>query len=1015
MEKHPHPCRPLRTVTAALTTVLALPLISVAQPTNYQERPAIFKVTTDVVNPDLPAFTVTGPAFGNTINRTGKGAFEPATFRTRLTAQQDSPNRIYDDSGAGIYYFDLYQSGYLDGADVQVYRIVNGEVKLVREDVVAPGGTVIENWNYGNERKVIPADASSAQFKWADWSRPGSERWFAVFAVDTSGNVSEPSNTLRFDQRVATKGAKPAKNEENFRAKRGGDSEAPPAPTGFKGGYNNDGILEFSWNPVQADDLAGYYLARSDTPPDVKRGIFLELAGEASTPEAEIQSGDMVIVSRTLAEFTPEWMSNRVANLSREYRKFIPDNVPNDVLAQPTDERTWRLAKHDGNTPVENPGEYYFEITVEPGETQLIGKHGIPDISNTQQEYYPVPKDGAEYIMEVWMKADQPGRAPVVFTWDGDDRIGGFVGEHPIQVSDQWEKHTVRFTGKSSDDGHHAYFVLKTQGPGTYAFDNYRVYNSEADYLDYLPYQYENLKQSGMSSYRTHGPIKTGTATYSMRQYLGEAGQAEGVARGNTLAQALKMMKKAEVDPWLQIEYHMTPDEWLAFMEYMAAPFDPSKDSKTNKPYAALRYAQGQAAPWMDEFDTIYFELSNETWNGMFRPWVFSNMTDAATGENIPRGSVYAKFHDYVVGVLESSPYWKPEFDETFVQVLGGWATTLNRDTLTQGYTQEIATTTKTGEFITIAAYNGGWDEGEGPPQENPASYFNVLSQVNQTAIPRVIRLNEVTQVATDRLGREVKFGTYEAGPGYAMNGLNNARVTQEQRESQENVMKSKLAGVATLDSFLARAKYGSDIDNFFTFAEGDYWKSHAKKHRGGQPHASFLPLITFNQVGTGDMLFVETLSVPTADTKEARRRAAVENQPLAAAYATREGQRVTLFCINRQFPNYPIQGNDGVLPFGVELPFNQAESITLYRMTGAPTEHNIWEENVAIEPVAIDPAQLRSNGQFVVNPETGSTAAGMPPAEVYTYVFEGTNIGAEGVTFSQDQVRAQATTFSGE
>ena len=989
MLKQSYPDAALRCVTAAVTTVLALPLISVAQPTDYKQENAIFKVTTEVVNPEIQPFTVTGPAFGNTLVRNGKGGFEPATYRTRLRAQQDAPNRIYDNSGGGLDYYDSYQSGYLDGAEVRVYRVIDGRMKLVREDKVAPGGTVIEYWDY-KHNKVTPPGTTKAEFKWADWSRPGAERWFTVFAVDTSGNISEAATALRFKQRVAEKGARDQNKRENFRAKRNGDSDAPPAPTGFRGDYNEQGILEFSWDPVQADDLAGYYLARSDTPPNAKRGLYLELAGKAASPEAEIKKDDMIIVSRSLAEFTPEWMSHRVANLGKNVRDYIPENVPNDVLAQSSDERTWRLAKHEERTGVENPGEYYFEITLEPGETQLIGQHGIPDISTTTQEYYPVPKDGAEYIMEVWMKADQPGRAPVVFTWDGDDDVGGFIGKNPIQVSDQWEKYTVRFTGKSSDRGHHAYLVLKTQGPGTYAFDNFRVYNSEAEYLDYLPYQYENLKQSGMSAYRTHGPIKTQTQTYSMRQYLGEAGQAEGVATGNTLPQALRMMQKAEIDPWLQIEYHMSPEEWLGFMEYMAAPYDPAKDSPANKPWAALRFAQGRTTPWIEEFSQIYFELSNETWNGLFRPWTFDDMTDGETGTRYNRGEAYAKFHDYVADILRSSPYWKPEYEETFVHVLGGWATSLTRDSLTSGYTQEIANFSESAEFITIAAYNGGWDEGEGPPQENAASYFNVLNQVTQAAIPRIKRLAEITQIASDRLGREVKFGTYEAGPGYAMNGLNNARVTQEQRESQENVMKSKLAGVATLDSFLARAYYGSDIDNFFTFAEGDYWKSHAKKHRGGQPHASFLPLVMFNRLATGNMLKTETISVSSVDTAGAKRREAVDDGPLATVYALNDGDRVALICINRQVPNYPVPGQDGYTPFGVMLPFTQAEKITLYRMTGAPTDHNIYQENVKMEQKNISPETIMEGGRFAISPATGGDAKGMPPSEMFLYLFEG-------------------------
>ena len=78
---------------------------------------------------------------------------------------------------------------------------------------------------------------------------------------------------------------------------------------------------------------------------------------------------------------------------------------------------------------------------------------------------------------------------------------------------------------------------------------------------------------------RTHGPIKTQLTSYSMESFLGSAGNVGGVPKGNSLGQMLEMFQKSNIIPWLQIEYHMSPSEWLAFMEYMAAPFDPKTDS----------------------------------------------------------------------------------------------------------------------------------------------------------------------------------------------------------------------------------------------------------------------------------------------------------------------------------------------------------------------------------------------------------------------------------------------------
>jgi hypothetical protein len=144
---------------------VGIPAATAQHPTNFKPAPAVFSIKPEVLNEQVGPFTVTAPAFGNTLRRAGRGAFEPATFRQRLLVSQDSPDQVLDSRSAGIGYYDVYASGYLDGADVQVYRIVNGKVKLVREDIVAPGGSVIEAWKgIISDQKVIPADVTEAQY-----------------------------------------------------------------------------------------------------------------------------------------------------------------------------------------------------------------------------------------------------------------------------------------------------------------------------------------------------------------------------------------------------------------------------------------------------------------------------------------------------------------------------------------------------------------------------------------------------------------------------------------------------------------------------------------------------------------------------------------------------------------------------------------------------------------------------------------------------------------------------------
>ncbi len=111
-------------------------------------------------------------------------------------------------------------------------------------------------------------------------------------------------------------------------------------------------------------------------------------------------------------------------------------------------------------------------------------------------------------------------------------------------------------------------------------------------------------------------------------------------------------MKKAGVNPWLQIEPHLAPDEWRALIQFIAAPYDPEKDDPLLKPWAYKRYMQGQIQPWTEEFDKIYFEIGNETWNRLFSPWIFTAMTDVATGRRYSAGNVYGLFQEYVISIF---------------------------------------------------------------------------------------------------------------------------------------------------------------------------------------------------------------------------------------------------------------------------------------------------------------------------------------------------------------------------
>ncbi|MGF1447938.1 MAG: carbohydrate binding domain-containing protein [Opitutales bacterium] len=938
-------------------------------------EPARFVVTTDVVNEDVPGITATIGSIGNSWLRSG-GGFEPVNWRSRWFASKDGDNRIFANN---LHQYDSLREGFLDGAQVRVYRIVDGKMTLVRQDTVAEGGHAISKWR-GNIGRLIAPEQTSYTFAWASFNRPDVPYYFALQAIDKNGNRSEPSNALSF-VRPANVGGKSGPTKQ-FRAPGNpSESDAPAAPGNLQGTLQEDGSLQLTWDASSSDDLAGYLLLRSDYAPENHRGEYLQLAGRAQSEQEKIRRGDMFIVSKTFYEGSrKKHHANRVWDANRNNKdtlpgllaKFYPDENP---------DKTWRLVPHTADTPVSEPGETYLEIELGAGQSHTLSDYNH---SGSAQYWYDVLEPGKDYVVEFWMKYE--GAETPQVTFKGSGLHENEIAPGNFTPTGEWQQHRHTFqVSQVKDSSRASQMSLQMQGSGKFSIDNFRIYRADTEYLDYLPRFYDRLEASGMISLRTHGPIKTGTTTYSMEQYTNPGGVIENIRLSNTLPQALKIMRKADVIPWLQIEWHMSPEEWLGFVEFMAAPYDPAVDTPESKPWAFKRYSQGQAKPWVDEFDKFWFEIGNENWNWLFNPWVFEGMPDAVTGENWQRGKVYGLFQEHVRDVLRSSPYWSAELDEKFEYVLGGWRH--------QNFSAQAAATSPNSLHVQQAAYNGGWDEGEGPPSTTPPSYFNVLAQVNQTAGPAARDLLEIIRDASASHGGTQVPGTYEAGPGYALNGLNNARVSKEQARQQEEVMKSLAGGTATLDSFLIRAYYGAKVQNFFTFSEGERWTSHAEWYNGGQAFPCWKVLEVFNKYGTGDILRTQTTSVPTADLAKFKRRQGVDDAPLAAVYASRDGDRLTLFVISRKIPNFPIEGDDGFIPLSVELPFTQFESLRVLRMAGDHTAHNIFIDQVGFEEMEM-PAG-RFDGTFVLNAKVGADDRGLPPAATLVYVFEGTNMGS--------------------
>lgn len=968
--------KPAAAVFAALALALAATL-ALRAPAAGAEA-AHFVVTDETVSPGFGPLTATVEGFGAGARLVwGGSGFEPIVARTRWLATEDAPDRIVA-AAEEVGYWDTLKSGAFDGASVDVYRISDGRLERVRSDRIAAGGHQASGWKSAlPDATLVAPGERSFDYAFAPWHRPSATSWFAVQAVARDGAVSAPSAAAAASSPAALPEAM-AQTDPRFapaperlaRAEAPVPAGGPAAPQGLVAEATPDGRVRLSWSAA-ADPGAGWRVLVSDDPPEAMQGYFGRLEGGSAG--APIRRGDLAILSKTFDTASRQaFHTNRVwrawgdSGLTRQMLvDFFPDEEPG---------RTWRLLPHEAGAPVEDAGQTYLEFDLAQGARARIG---LFNNAGPDQHWYEVLEPGRTYLIEVWARADRPKKLQFLIEGPHYSKPGVATLQGASQlVGPQWQKYVARFTPNAVFEGPGlGWMGIEVEGPGKVAFDNFRVYPADAAWLDLDAVDYERLAASGVEALRTHGLIKTFRRTYDLGQ-LTNPGGATGIDLMNTLPQTFGIAERAGVDPWLQIEPHLSPEEWLGFVEYLAAPAPAA--GETDRPWAAKRAAQGRAAPWSDAFGRIYLEIGNETWNGIFAPWIFPSMPDAGTGEGLAPGVVYGLFQEQVIRTLRESPWWEAAgLEDKVVFVLGGWGGSR--------YGRDAAEASPSSELLTIAAYNGGWDAGKGPPEATPQGFFEVLNDVSQSAVRDADRLaGEAAEIAAAR-GRPLAIGTYEAGPGYALNGLNGDVVTEAQAEEQERVMKSVAAGTATLDAFLARAERGFGVQNFFVFGEGRYWRSHARRIEGGQAHPAWDLLALYaglaRESGGGEMLRVETLETPVADVPATAWRAAVADAPLAGAYAARDGDRLTLTLVSRQVPGAPGGAGEASLPVTVDLPFARAARATRHRMDGAFDAENIKGPNVrpVSEPL---PEGWFADGRLSV--------PALPPGQAEIYVFEG-------------------------
>lgn len=953
---------------------LVLVLVFAAAPA-VADPAARFEVTERIVASPAPATTATIGVFGEGARLMRGGDFEPAIYRTWIISSADSPNSV-EGRAHEISQFDTLRDGALDGSEITVMRIEGGAFRVIRTDSIAEHQ--ISGWlPITPVGQILPADRPAVRVPTPSFSRADAIRWYSVRAVDAKGRLSEPAAPVALAiAPVRRKGGgqdRETRREALLQTRADREAAAhpagPAAPSDLVVRDDGEGNALLSWKPGPGDQTKGYIVYYSSVPPERMKGFRFRLAGEGPP----VRKGDLAVIrSRTLDPARVRMISDRVWNASAG---LIMRPGPLGFWSDEEPGAEWALRQHPEDQMRGWGGESYLELTLGPQVSRPVGAYNH---AGTSQDFYEVLRPGETYQISVRLRAN---RSNIVrFRLSGRQ-----VATPGIQfaVGTDWEHHIAEFTVPSLlyEDRPVGRMELVFEGPGRFDIDEFRIHRAAIPFLDLPPEDYARLKESGISALRTHAMIKTGYASYDLEALTRTGGLPLRGGQIPGLPETLAMMEKAGLRPWLQIEPHLSADEWRGLVDYLAGEFRPEQDDPATRPWAARRVAQGRARPWTQIFDRIYLEIGNETWNPLFAPWVFPSMVDATTGRRYDAAEVYGLYQNWVIDQMRASPAWHTaDLDEKIEIVIGG-RTRFD-------YGEKAAVASPAADFLGIALYNGGWDEGEGPPARTKASFFNVLNQVSQVTEPYARRYADAARRISAIRNRPLAAASYEGGPGYAMNGLNRQSVTAEEARAQEEVMKSLSAGTATLDSFLSQRQAGFKLVNFFMFGEGSLWRSHAPWHKGGHAYPQWELMSVLNSVGAGEMLEVRMREGPTVNLSAGKRRLEINNAPGIGVYAMRNNDRITVFVLSRRISGYPKPEDQGCMPVEIALPISHATRLTLRRASGPYDAHDLDENRVAVETILLevpaDPSRLR------IDSNSGGATCGLPSASSYIYTFDG-------------------------
>jgi hypothetical protein len=615
--------------------------------------------------------------------------------------------------------------------------------------------------------------------------------------------------------------------------------------------------------------------------------------------------------------------------------------------------------------------------------------------------WYGQFEPGKSYRLEVWLR--QEGLADggrVTFSYGK-----GYTDiKKDFQVTGQWARYTHEFTGpeRPVETWHFGHQFAFT-GSGTLWMDNCRIYRCDSPQDADKPYVpnptvlAELLAAQPAAGTKAAHRIWFLTRDATMDSILSwHAGSRVGVdwrtSVEGTMSMTLPMALTFDLAtgagpadrmrPWLVLQHVLHSEaDWLAFIEYLAAPYDPKSDTPKAKPWAYRRYQQrGTGTPWTEEFQGIVVEFGNETWhNGVFEDWL-GFRTRGAVHQG---GKEYGLFASYLIRNMKASPYWKAcGLDAKIRFDLGAnYDGRVQKDGRVTGYGEEAMQTCPQAGVLGHANYVGPkWETGDYSARKYDDHGVQECLISFLTGPQRNQQLMCEAHDALARAGHDYDIAAYEGGPGgFALPGS----APPEQVETNERYGKSLAQGIGALDAWMSSYAQGWTDQCYLGYGQGNYWSSHTVMSDGFRPSPAWVVMALRNRFGAGDLLAVEQRGGPMLQRGK-------EAYPLIGGYAMRDGKRWSVLVVSRKLDGKHDGADfgDGTTPVKLSLPFHKAGKITLHKVTGDPRLTNRKDLSIKIESQDV-PASALKDGALTVSDATGGAKGGMPGGSALLYVFE--------------------------